>query len=355
MLLTWILVAVITVSLAATVIGAVGVIRDGRRISAVVYTVLGSGTAVFALGFLLYAQGRPRVLTIIGAAALIVLLLGNLIGYPLLVVFLIWSGFAVLRRESRTLGNALALVAGVGLILLPSTLEMLEPSGAVQDDPVYMIRYGVHFAAVLVVAYVGFAFAAFVVASLLYRWRPHRVVPEVIIVLGAGLIDGQVPPLLAGRLQRGMEVQQRFGGTPLIITSGGQGPDEPVAEGTAMRKYLIEQGADPESVVAETESRNTSENLRFSAALMEDPHRPLTVVTSSYHAFRAALLTRSLGLRAHVVGSATAWYFLPSALLREFLAVIRDRLRFHVACLLLLAAFAAVFTAVLVPAMVPPE
>lgn len=353
-MVTGVLVAVIAVSLTATAIGIIGVVRDGRRISAVVYAVVGAGAAVSALGVLLFFQGHPRMLVIIGVAAVIILVLGNLIGYPLLVVFLLWSGVTVLRRESRTLGNTLALAAGIGLVLLPSTLRMLEPSAAVQDDAAYMIRYGAHLAAVLVVAYCGFAFAAFIVASLLYRWRPNRVVPDAVIVLGAGLINGQVPPLLAGRLQRGMQVQQRFGGTPRIITSGGQGDDEPVAEGTAMREYLLQQGVPPRSVVAETESSSTSENLRFSTAFLEDPEGPVTVVTSSYHVFRAALLTRSLGLRAHVVGAPTAWYFIPSALLREFIAVIRDRLRFHAVCLALLLAFATTITVILVPAMAPP-
>ncbi|WP_202912118.1 YdcF family protein [Nesterenkonia muleiensis] len=353
--MTWILVSVITFSLAVAVIGIVGIIRDGRRISTVVYAILGFAAAVFSLGFLLFERGHPALLLGVGITALIVLVLGNILGYPLLVVFLLWSGLTVLRRESRTLGNALALLAGISLIALTATLRLLEPQGTVQDDPAYMIRYGVHFAVALVVAYVGFAFAAFIIASLLYRWRPSRATPEAIVVLGAGLIGGQVPPLLAGRLKRGLQVQQMFGGTPLIITSGGQGPDEPVAEGTAMRNYLIEQGAPPERVAAETQSRNTVENLRFSAELLSGPSSPMVVVTSSYHAFRAALLTRSLGMRAHVVGARTAWYFLPSALLREFIAVVRDRPRLHIVCVLLLVAFAALFTIILVPAMVPPE
>lgn len=352
--MTWILVAAIAVSLAVTVIGVVGVIRDGRRISALVYAVVGAGATVLSIGLLLTVQGHPEMLLTTGLVAAVVLVLGNLIGYPLLVLFLLWSGFTVLRRESRTLGNALALLAGIGLVLLPSTLGMLAPQGELHPDLGYMIRYGVHLAAVLVVGYLGFALTAFIAASLVYRWRPSRVVPQAVIVLGAGLINGKVGPLLAGRLDRGLEVQQKFNGTPLIITSGGQGADEPRSEGTAMREYLLERGVEPRSVLAETESRNTEENLRFSVRLLEDPASGIMVVTSSYHAFRAGLLTRSLGLRAHAVGSKTAWYFLPSALLREFLAVLRDHMKLHAVCLGLLLAFSVLATVVLVPAMVPP-
>lgn len=200
-----------------------------------------------------------------------------------------------------------------------------------------------------------FIFGCFFAASLLYRWRPSRTVPEAIIVLGAGLINGKVPPLLAGRLQRAIEVHRHHAERPLIITSGGQGPDESQPEGNAMRDYLIEQGVDSAQVVAETHSANTEQNLRFSRKLLTAPDSPVIVVTSSYHVFRAALLTRSLGLRAHVVGARTAWYYLPSATLREFIGVIREQRRIHLLWLAALVAFAVFFTIILIPSGAPPQ
>ena len=167
-------------------------------------------------------------------------------------------------------------------------------------------------------------------AWLLYQRRRIRTEPEAIIVLGSGLINGKVPPLLAARLKRGFAVQSQFGSRPTIITSGGQGADEPRPEGEAMRDYLIEHGAEPSRVVAETESRTTEENLRFSRKLLSEPNAPVVLATNNYHVFRAALLSRSLEMRAHVVGAPTAWYYFPSAFIREFVGVIRDRLRFTV-------------------------
>lgn len=66
---------------------------------------------------------------------------------------------------------------------------------------------------------------------------------------------------------------------------------------------------------------------------------PLVVVTSAYHSFRTALLTRRLGLTARVVGARTARYYVPSALLREFVAVMREHWRLHLvlAALMVLA------------------
>src|SRR5699024_7054170 len=112
------------------------------------------------------------------------------------------------------------------------------------------------------------------------------------------------------------------------------------------------KGVDPARVVAETESRNTEENLRFSRKLLTDPSAQVVVATSSYHVFRAALLTRTLGMRAHVVGARTAWFYFPSALLREFVGIIRDRLWFTVLSVAVLIVFAISCTAVIVPAVV---
>jgi uncharacterized SAM-binding protein YcdF (DUF218 family) len=333
--------------------GVVGLIRDGRRIATPVYLTMGLGLLALGVGVLFAERGNLVPLTVASVIVIGTLLLGIVVGYPLLVLFLLYSGATVLRRESRSLGNALALIAGVGLLFLPMTLGMLAPSDTPRADAVGMVRYALHMSATLTVFYFGFVFAAFTAASLLYRWRRIRKPPEAVIVLGAGLIDGDVTPLLAARLDRGLAVQRQFHGTPVIIASGGQGPDEPRPEGEAMRDYLIRQGADPATVVAETWSRNTEENLRFSRALLDDPSSPVVVATSSYHVFRAALLTRTLGMNAHAVGAPTAWYYYPSAVIREFAGVIRDRLRFTVLSIAVLVLLSVAFTLVVVPAMGP--
>lgn len=350
----WILVVLAALGAAAAAAGMVALRRDGRRMSALIFMLVGAGTALLATALVLAQRGYPTMLYGLAIAAVVVLLLGNLLGYPILVVFLLWSGVTVLRKESRTLGNALALLAGLVLLFLPTTLGLLAPPGVVRDDPAYIARYAAHGSAVLVVGYLAVAFAAFLGASLLYRWRKSPAELEAIVVLGSGLINGQVPPLLAARLQRALEAQRAQRETPTIITSGGQGPDEPRPEGLVMRNYLIEHGAVPDRVLAETESRNTAENLRLSRELLPAPESPILVVTSSYHVFRAALLTRTLGLRAHVIGARTAWYYLPSAVLREFVGVLRDRWRWHAIAVTLLVAFATAFSIVVVPMMGPP-
>jgi uncharacterized SAM-binding protein YcdF (DUF218 family) len=146
-------------------------------------------------------------------------------------------------------------------------------------------------------------------------------------VLGAGLMGGRrVSPLLASRLERGRSVYESLDGTtgPLLIVSGGKGSDERLSEAEAMSNYLVERGFPVDRILKEDQSRTTEENLLFSGALMREL-RPegyrCVVVTNDFHSYRAALIARDLGVPAQVAGSPTAAYFLPSATIREFIAV----------------------------------
>jgi uncharacterized SAM-binding protein YcdF (DUF218 family) len=109
----------------------------------------------------------------------------------------------------------------------------------------------------------------------------------------------------------------------MLIVSGGKGDDERVAEASAMASYLTARGFPADRLLLEDRSRNTEENLVFSKAIMDGlrPGARATIVTSDFHAFRAALLARRLGIRGQVTGARVAWYYRPSAVLREFAAV----------------------------------
>src|SRR5699024_8897050 len=89
--------------------GIVGLIRDGRRIATPVYLVMGLGLVSIGAGWLLNNLGHPALLTIVLVVMGSILVLGNIVGYPALVIFLLYSGITIWRKETRTLGNALAL------------------------------------------------------------------------------------------------------------------------------------------------------------------------------------------------------------------------------------------------------
>ncbi|MEU6918333.1 YdcF family protein [Streptomyces olindensis] len=178
-----------------------------------------------------------------------------------------------------------------------------------------------------VAAYVSYLFLSFLVYAFLYaRMRVDQDV-DFVVVLGSGLIGGsRMPPLLASRLDRARAVYERQaarGVPPLLITSGGQGPDEYLPEAHAMAAHLIAHGVPETHVVREDRSRTTEENLRFSKAIMQArrPDYRCVIVTNNFHVFRAALTARRTDVDGHVIGSPTAAYFWPSATIRELAAI----------------------------------
>src|SRR5699024_11745296 len=112
------------------------------------------------------------------------------------------------RRESRSLANLLALLAGIGLLLLPGTLDFLAPTGEVRNDLVYHLQYGFHLGLLLLVTYVSFCFGAFAIASVAYWLRIVCNGASALIVLGSGLVHCEVTALLAGRHQRGIKAHR---------------------------------------------------------------------------------------------------------------------------------------------------
>ena len=94
---------------------------------------------------------------------------------------------------------------------------------------VFLLVFGILYAALLgFVAFSGYA-------------NPATGQEKVVIVLGAGLRKDRPSLLLRYRLDKAYEYAVAHPDA-LVITTGGQGRDEWVPEGQAMRNYLIEKG-----------------------------------------------------------------------------------------------------------------
>lgn len=262
------------------------------------------------------ASAATAVLAISIAAAMVISSIA-------LVGFLIANGLTMLRKEGRRLGNLLSLLLGLGLCGLAALTVVAVLSGG------RLLAIAVGIAWVLT-AYFGFVFWAFLLYGVLYARRTPRAGADSIVVLGSRVFGTRVPPLLASRLDRGREVLDAEPGA-VLVCSGGQGPGEDLPEGEAMARYLESAGVAPERLRRETESANTEQNLLLSLELLRAEGRGerLIVVTNDFHAFRAAIITRELGMAAQVVGSPTARYYFPTAVLREFVGVLRRQVVVH--------------------------
>lgn len=125
---------------------------------------------------------------------------------------------------------------------------------------------------------------------------------DAVIVLGCQVkADGTPSVQLEYRLNAALETYQE--NPRPIVVCGAQGADEPAPEGVVMRDWLVARGVPEEDVLAETESRDTMQNLRNAASLLPEGTRTVTLVTSDYHLPRAIQISRDLGLQADGVGS----------------------------------------------------
>lgn len=298
--------------------------RDPRRLSIGLILLLAVTLAAMdTLGALLDHFSDPIDHTTdayILLGVLVVVVLTALV----LAIYLIVNGIVMVRREGRRLAHLLSLVVGLAIVAYMGLAFVA----------VFQQWVGLALALVLAglpLMYLTFVFTAFVG----YGWLYGRIAPHLmhdvhaVIVLGAGLRGDRVTPLLASRLRRGMDVV-RWGRTRgqqiLMVPSGGQGPNETTSEAAAMTTWLKAEGVPPTDILPEDRSTTTDENIAYSLALLtgHGVARPYVVVTNSFHAFRAAMLMRRHGMPGQALGSATARYFVPSATIREFVAVLRD-------------------------------
>ena len=118
---------------------------------------------------------------------------------------------------------------------------------------------------------------------------------DLIIVLGAQVKpDGTPSVQLAYRLETALSAYLAHPQT--VVCCGGKAGQEPEAEGTVMRAWLIARGVPEGDVLAETASGSTKENFRNALAMLPEPPREVLVVTSDYHLPRAMAIARDLGL-----------------------------------------------------------
>jgi uncharacterized SAM-binding protein YcdF (DUF218 family) len=308
---------VVTLGLAgvAFLVFLAGVAREPRAFGNAV--LLGLTLALGALGLAERLAGTPGTHLLLLALVLAVALVPFAIGCYLLV-----NGVTMIRRESLRPGNLLSLLAGTAVFVVIGLDIVAGRAGDVELSLFATV-------ANLVFGYMSFLLVSYVCYAFVYGLVARAGRADFVIVLGAGLgRRGQVPPLLASRLDRGHGIwaslsRQATGPGPLLIVSGGKGDDEQAAEATAMASYLTSRGFPADHLLLEDRSRNTEENLLFSKAIMDQvrPGARCTIVTSDFHAFRAAMIARRLGIRGQVAGARVAGYYRPSAMLREFAAV----------------------------------
>ena len=269
-------------------------------------------TAFFLLSeYSAWLAGHDQLMNIL--VALFLLAAGCMLVFPVIfIVTLFIEGIKVIRHEGLKPANLLTMLFSVLLYLYLAVWPVIGglEKGRLGTKLYVLISLSAIYVLALMAVYLLSA------ALNLFHLKKRRGA-DYIIVLGAGIIGDRVTPLLAARIDKGIELLHHNPGAKLIL-SGGQGPGEDIAEGEAMARYAEEKNVGPEKIIIEGRSTSTEENLLFSRKLMEKAWPKVIVVTTAYHVFRALLLAKQQELKCVGFGAKTKWYFTLNALIREF-------------------------------------
>lgn len=321
-------------------------IIDRRRVSNGIFLTMALFFLLLSLVYAIFSKGNELIISIMGTVLILLVLL-----IPFFVIglatMLIVNGRIMLKREGRKLANMLPLFIGLGIIALIIIWfgNIIQANNQVLGIVIVFI--------VTLVGYFSFLFLSFLLSTFIYQYNFPRYNQDFLIVLGSGLIGGdRVPPLLASRLDRAITFYEKQlakkGKRATFIVSGGKGDNETISEAEAMRGYLISKGIEETFIIMENKSVNTLQNMQFSKKKMDAimPEYNSLFSTNNFHLFRASLYARKAGLKSQGIGAKTALYYMPNALIREFIATIFMYKKVHIILVSLITFFFAVLSVI---------
>ena len=243
-------------------------------------------------------------------------------------------------KEGRSLSAKLSGLLALNLLLVFSLIIYLITFRLPKSWPIFIeiiLMIGL-----LVDLLFTLYFVLYLIYSVFYQLVPVKEKIDYLIVLGAGLKVDQITPLLKSRIDKAVEYYHKNDHAKIVV-SGGQESDEMVSEAYAMSQYLLSIDIPEEDIILEDQSTTTYENLLFSKKLiMEDSNKEnpsIYFCTNNYHVLRGALYAKKVKIDAEGIGAPTAYYFLPSALIREYIALIVQYKLFTVINILLIILF----------------
>ena len=276
---------------------------------------------------------------------------------PVMIVFAILlavSNIVLMRHEGRQPGNALGLLISIMLILgeaLGMYLMMRDSCGS--EWEIRLERTLKNTYATLFIYCQCMLTGAVICGIKAARHKPEPD-KDFIMILGCWFRkDGTLPPLLRDRADKALSFwkmqKETSGKKAIFVPSGGQGKDEPMPAGEAIRRYLLSQEVPEELILAETRSKSTYENMSFSRELIREknPDGKVIFATSSYHVFRSGIWAKRAGLQAEGIGSRTRWWFWPNAFMRETAGLLHKRWKQELLFLVMLLIFFGLLSMVL--------
>lgn len=273
-----------------------------------------------------------------------------LLTFPVIIVttiFVTHSNITLIRKEGKTWRNMLAVILGLMLgigALLPFIIGTFLQGSSIIDVHYErgvgrFIELFLENAVASVVTYLECLLIGTIVTGIKAARHIPKFDKDYIIIHGCQIRkDGTLTKLLQSRTDRAIEFSKmqkdKTGKSIVFVPSGGQGSDEVISEGEAIKRYLLSNGISENDILAETESTTTEENVLFAKKLIREhfgsDDYKAAFSTTNYHVFRTGMLAEQNGLKAEGIGSKTKSYFWINAFVREFIATIYEEKKTHI-------------------------
>lgn len=117
---------------------------------------------------------------------------------------------------------------------------------------------------------------------------------DCVLILGAGVRDGNPTPMLRDRLITGISLY-KSGAAPKIIMSGDHGRED-YDEVNVMKSYAVENGVPDSDVFMDHAGFSTYDSVYRAKAVFEADS--IIIVTQKYHLYRALYIAERLGVNA---------------------------------------------------------
>ena len=159
-----------------------------------------------------------------------------------------------------------------------------------------------------------------------------------VIILGARVKGEKPTKSLMERIKAATEYLKKNPEVKVIAT-GGQGKNEGIAEGEAIKRELLKNGISEDRIILEDKSKNTVENFKFSLEKIKNIENnknnlngnlknqkiKILIVTNDYHIFRSKNIARKVGFtneNYEIYGfpAKTPLISIPKSYFREFLS-----------------------------------
>ena len=285
-------------------------------------------TLIVTMMFICVATGEDYVIHVF-----FIMLMAVIIFLLVVPFFFIFNGIVMIRKEGKHLAHMLSLALGIAIFLgeVVTFVQVLIYSTLSWEE---IDKYSSSVISLLLlifsmtVIYGSMEFLVFMIYILFLQIIPKRRDFDYVVIHGAGLLRGdKVSKLLSDRIDKAISIYNKAPNKPKLIPSGGKGDDETISEAEAMKRYLLEKGIPEQDIILEDTSATTFENLKNSKAIIDSGwgSKNTALVTSNYHVYRALRYARKIDLKCTGVGSRVAFYYWPSALIREFIAIMTEK------------------------------